>query len=574
MVEKIKNILCFTIIVALISTTVSAALLSDVEINVDSDSKKIIVTGLVEQYEDDQMVTVRIKKSGVATPETVYGIRQEKVQADGSFTISTILGNNAKGGPLKILVSGNGITNPIDEEHIYFDDDYIKTMVDELDKSSSDEIVFNEKLVYYAGLGALDIDLNEDFYKANTKNVEQIMRNTLALTEYDTAEDISLLFYACVAACKINKYVADEGANSDIGNIVRQYAKFCGLENIDEDDIKPDEADKYLLDKIDADAFDFVFGERVKSLKVVNDFIALKDLYREAYAIAKLNSSQKTDIATVLSVYNDDAFGLNLTGEYEKLDPVEVAKSLYDRAYLYVENIKKDFDKRVAELVKSANEKSYSSSSGGGSSSGSKGMIISQPVIIPDESDKNSESKAEFSDVSDVEWAIDGINYLCDIDVITGYSDGTFKPHNNVTRAEFIKMVVSALPSYETTKENIFDDVSKDDWYYSYVVSAFSMGLVNGNGTGFEPERQITRQEAVSILTRLVAKLGITLNKIRDYEIFGDDKDIKEYAKQNVLDLYCAGIISGFEDGSFKPNGYTTRAQAAKMIYEVLSMRS
>ena len=177
MVEKIKNILCFTIIVALISTTVSAALLSDVEINVDSDSKKIIVTGLVEQYEDDQMVTVRIKKSGVATPETVYGIRQEKVQADGSFTISTILGNNAKGGPLKILVSGNGITNPIDEEHIYFDDDYIKTMVDELDKSSSDEIVFNEKLVYYAGLGALDIDLNEEFYKANTKNVEQNTKN-------------------------------------------------------------------------------------------------------------------------------------------------------------------------------------------------------------------------------------------------------------------------------------------------------------------------------------------------------------------------------------------------------------
>lgn len=215
---------------------------------------------------------------------------------------------------------------------------------------------------------------------------------------------------------------------------------------------------------------------------------------------------------------------------------------------------------------------SGSGSGGGGNSSsgGSSGPMFPQTTAAPKNS-VNSASSEQFNDINDLPWAEESINKLCEMGALKGFGDGTFRPNDNITRAEFVKLVIAAFAFGTDAAECSYGDVNADDWYYPYIASATQLGIVSGNGDGtFTPQKLITREEISVILTRAAQKSGRGLTG--STVSFSDNDDISDYARESVSLLYGSGIIGGMGDGTFSPKSSGTRAQAAKMIYYTLKI--
>ncbi len=212
---------------------------------------------------------------------------------------------------------------------------------------------------------------------------------------------------------------------------------------------------------------------------------------------------------------------------------------------------------------------SYSSGSFGGGG-GSSSKKENQTVVEPEKPQTQPDEKEyKFSDLSNVSWAENSIYELLEKGVISKSDNNKFRPHDNVTRAEFIKMLVITLGVYDENATSDFSDVTKTDWYAKYVASAQKNGLILGSGNNmFNPQGAITRQDICVILNRVMDKMGY---KEEIYEaVFKDDADIAEYAKNAVYRLYDFKIIKGMGDGIFAPQNSATRAMTAKMLVEFL----
>ena len=190
------------------------------------------------------------------------------------------------------------------------------------------------------------------------------------------------------------------------------------------------------------------------------------------------------------------------------------------------------------------------------------------------EEDTNDESTVEFIDIDHVPWAIESIQALAQKGVIAGMGNGIFAPDNNVTREQFIRMIVYAFDLLDEEAEVDFTDVDKGAWYYQSVASAKKHGITEGLGDGsFGVGREITRQDMCVMLYRLSQKLGIELPEVNQSVEFADSEDIAEYAIDAIDKMQMAGILSGVGDNRFAPFDNATRAQSARVIYLILKLK-
>lgn len=114
-------------------------------------------------------------------------------------------------------------------------------------------------------------------------------------------------------------------------------------------------------------------------------------------------------------------------------------------------------------------------------------------------------SGTAFSDVAETDWFYRAVTALASLSVINGYSDGTFRPSEPVTRAEFIAMLCRVGEA--GAGSGAFADVPKDSWYASAVAAAEEKGWVSGYPDGsFRPESPVTRAEAVVVLNRVLGR--------------------------------------------------------------------
>lgn len=174
-----------------------------------------------------------------------------------------------------------------------------------------------------------------------------------------------------------------------------------------------------------------------------------------------------------------------------------------------------------------------------------------------------AERRTAFKD-TDGHWAESEIEQLVSAGVIDGFDDGTFRPDETVTRAQFIKMLVSALGLDTDTAVKIFDDVDRSAWYSPYVTAAYSAGIAEGDGTYFYPESEITREEMSLMAARAC---GLSANSTAE---FSDGDDISPWAEEAVAALTEKGMIQGFEDGTFRPKQPATRAQSAVILLRLI----
>ena len=116
-------------------------------------------------------------------------------------------------------------------------------------------------------------------------------------------------------------------------------------------------------------------------------------------------------------------------------------------------------------------------------------------------------SENNFSDVSADKWYNNAVSTLCNMGVIGGYADGTFRPDAPISRAEFAKIAVSFTQNTGSATYNYFTDVKTTDWFAPYVTAAKDAGLIEGYSDGsFKPESKITRAEACAIVNRTLGR--------------------------------------------------------------------
>lgn len=183
----------------------------------------------------------------------------------------------------------------------------------------------------------------------------------------------------------------------------------------------------------------------------------------------------------------------------------------------------------------------------------------------------------QFTDVPEGAWYHDYVYDLVYRGVVNGMTATTYEPEGKLTRAQFVKLLACSLEEAETLKtyegQHPFTD-SEGHWAETYIAWAKDKGIVEGvSATEFDPEAPITREQMATIFGRYALKQGIELPKdAAPAESFPDADKISEYAREFVELMRIAGILNGYEDGTFRPQGNATRAEAAKLFSLFLSI--
>ncbi len=249
----------------------------------------------------------------------------------------------------------------------------------------------------------------------------------------------------------------------------------------------------------------------------------------------------------------------------------EGLKSIVDYA---VTNAQALADSKV--VIIPGNTGGFGGGFGGGGGGG--GYVEKETIDITD--NNNSSTNLEvidttgfFDDINGVSWANEAINVMFKLGVIDGREKGKFYPSDNITRAEFVKIVVTAFDLYDENATCNFDDVNAGNWAYSYIASAKNSGVASGKSASyFGASEDITRQEMAVMLMGVVYRLSLHEsfeNRENQSNNFTDADDIADYALQSINILSAEGLLKGYEDGTIKPNNNSTRAEAVHLLYTV-----
>lgn len=158
-------------------------------------------------------------------------------------------------------------------------------------------------------------------------------------------------------------------------------------------------------------------------------------------------------------------------------------------------------------------------------------------------------------------WGEEFIKGLYNEGLVSGISVSRFAPNNNITRAEFLALIVRSLGISGASYKNNIPDVNGTDWYATTVAAAVEKGLIPAEA--FRPKDNATREEMSKMLFDACKFAGIELNENAELK-FADAEEISE--KNVVAAVADSGLISGCDDNTFRPAGLLTRAEAATVI--------
>lgn len=172
-----------------------------------------------------------------------------------------------------------------------------------------------------------------------------------------------------------------------------------------------------------------------------------------------------------------------------------------------------------------------------------------------------------FSDIFN-HWATDAITQAASIGFVTGYADGTFRPDQMVSRAEFVTMLAKALALTDTGKSVDFKDSKQIPVYaQTFVSQAVQVGILSGyEDHQFRPNQQISRAEMAVMLSRA---MGIEVNEAAKLT-FLDASKTPKWAVPSIAAITEAGLVHGVGGNRFAPNQSATRAEAATWIISLL----
>ncbi len=354
-------------------------------------------------------------------------------------------------------------------------------------------------------------------------------------------------FADAIILAKIN-----EASGEAFINLVREHQSEIGMDLSEGANIAP-----IVFNKVDA--------------LTLTSFASFKKAFTEEISLNKLNLATEETVQSVLEAENA-VLGILDTHGYSSLsadNKLKVCQAMARTDFDTIAEAKSEF----ALLIQRANAgtpvvpsnpstkpgNNYVVSGGGGVSGGA-------PATTP------QQGSSPFTDLSSSHWGYSAVISLYSQGIVSGTSATTFEPERQVTREEFVKMLVGTFGMYNANAQNVFADVSADDWCASYVASAYEKGLTTGKGDGsFGKGEFLTRQDMAVLADRCAKIANLKLSGLNSNS-FTDEGSFAPYAKDSIYNLAKAGIINGIGDGLFSPASHCTRAMAAKVCNELLKL--
>lgn len=185
-----------------------------------------------------------------------------------------------------------------------------------------------------------------------------------------------------------------------------------------------------------------------------------------------------------------------------------------------------------------------------------------------------AEKADDFTDVSRSDWYYQFVDYVTSKGYFNGVADKTFAPADNMTRAMFVTVLFRFDGAKGDRSQSAFTDVAPGEWYTDAINWAAANRIVDGVGDGkFAPNDPITRAQMCTMIERYLALYKkawkVTLPETGSVSVMVDENAIPAYALAAVKQCQRHGLVNGFEDGTFRPNDLSTRAQVAAVIYRM-----
>ena len=570
-----KILLSILLSIALLATSVASAMDETIDCQNDG-SGKTVITGTAEPGE---LVTIRIFKKkkhlgengdfsyAKAKTDLLAAAYNDNIQSvlcfadqiladeDGVFTLDTVISN--------MLDS----TGAVSTEAV--SDIYVVVAVSESGKAETEFLFVDptERTTGYETLSGMKESTEDDVVKFLDDYKYALNIYDPILDEISSDKAYALMYDYLMSVGFDVEDKSDDESIATPDDIMKKLVIIEALNQSKIGTIKNYESQLLLADseihnwytkKLVDDKFKSALTSRL-SAKSFGDIAEFDDGFAEAVVLQWIASSDGID--DCMSIIGDYKEDIGYSKDAVILE--EAVREVMGTSFQNYAALKSAIDGYEGEDDDSSSSGSGSSNRGGGGGFG--GATVSGPVETPPQA-----INMYFSDLGSTPWAIEAINYLSEKKVLAGKGNGIFAPGDNVTRAEFAKILVTAF-GFTQKSDIVFVDVSEDSWYSEFVKIAVGSGIANGKGDGlFGPEENITRQD-MAVMLMNAAKLAKAM-KVNDAAIgFADEAEISHYAKGAVNTLAKAGIINGTGDGKFAPKSYATRAQAAKLVHGLLT---
>lgn len=185
-----------------------------------------------------------------------------------------------------------------------------------------------------------------------------------------------------------------------------------------------------------------------------------------------------------------------------------------------------------------------------------------------------AEKADDFTDVSRSDWYYQFVDYVTSKGYFNGTAETTFAPAENMTRAMFVTVLFRFDGAKGDRSQSAFTDVAPGEWYTDAINWAAANRIVDGVGNGkFAPNDPITRAQMCAMIERYLTLYKkawkVTLPETGYVSVMVDENAIPAYALAAVKQCQRHGLVNGFEDGTFRPNELSTRAQVAAVIYRM-----
>lgn len=215
--------------------------------------------------------------------------------------------------------------------------------------------------------------------------------------------------------------------------------------------------------------------------------------------------------------------------------------------------------------------------SGGGSASTPAGTVIPEtPVPTTENPVPTTETPGtdvSFTDVPATAWFADAVRFVVNNGCMKGLSATEFGPDVEMNRGMVVTILYRLAGSPVITTASSFNDVKAGMYYADAVAWASSNGIVKGfEDNTFRPDQKISREDLVTMLYRYETFTGADVSVAEgvDLSAFGDAAQIGDYAVDSIKWACSKGLITGFEDGTIRPEGFATRAQVAVMLQRLM----
>ena len=392
--------------------------------------------------------------------------------------------------------------------------------------------------------------------------------------------------YPVTLACNDIGYESFDDSN-DIVNYVNQYMGEESRTLLAEETFAQEVYTRFAEFRSAGSTWDF-YGFRTALEK------AIKDAKDERDVVALVNAASREKKWSVIKTLVTETYKDFLGTDVSLMNGVVSQKDMFLRmTSITYTNSKQIVEKYIESATEQKKQESGNlgtpvitpgaagggGAGGGGFGGGSSVNLNRDDDMFPEELLNNTQGLVElqeqFPDLDSVPWAVDSINTLQRAWIISGDENGNFNPNSNITREEFLKILMGVAGiSGDTTGDNTFADVDETAWYFGYVNAAYKAGIVNGvSESEFGIGAQITRADMAVMMKRMMDYTKIEVRAKKPAFIFDDFEQIPAYARESISCLSEAELLNGMGENRFMPMANTTRAEAAVAIcriYELL----